>query len=480
MATTRRSVQLLAVLLGIMVAMAFMPLLSDAFQAHAASKLKVNKKSVTIEYGQTAKVTASGLPAKQLKNVTWKSSDTKIAKVTKKGKTAKIVAEYNGECTITAKYKKQTAKVKVTVKVDNPEITGNALTDATAYALLYQESAEVAAMQIQAFNLAKLRLDEAVAKNGGTGNGLAIVTDIDSTIMDDTCYIAGAALDAAGRIALGLEPWNNDDWKGYYHAVATDADGPIPGALEFMQAADKAGVKVFYITNRPYYELDLTVKQLDRAGFPVNAEAYEGAGEGVLGEYYDWNLVDWDDPDYYNNDPQFKKVKAAIEAGGNKFVFAGGFFSLDGDFQVQVEGMDYSSKKTSRRNNVRKVVGGEENIIMYLGDSINDMVSNGSTTYEGAIENGDFDRKLGNAQRTANASKPEYKDLWGSKFIVLPNATYGDWYKSVWKGSLPSDRSTQAAGILSQMWDHSYLNDKYSVWYTPEPGHGSDIGDNVE
>jgi 5'-nucleotidase (lipoprotein e(P4) family) len=445
-------------------------------QSHAASKLKVSKSSVSVEYGSTVKVSAKGLSAKELKKVTWTSSDTNIATVSKKGKTATIKPVYNGTTIVTAKYKKQKATVKVTVNVDDPSITGNALTDATAYALLYQESAEVAALQMQAFNLAKIRLDEAIAKNGGTGNGLAIVTDIDSTIMDDTCYIAGAALDAAGRISLGLEPWCNDDWKGYYHAVATDADTAIPGALEFLKTADKAGVKVYYITNRPYYELDLTVKQLDRAGFPVNAEAYAGAGEGVLGEYYDWNLVNWDDPDYYDNDPVFKKVKEAIKAGGDKFVFAGGYFTLKDDYTVQVEGMDYSSKKTSRRDNVRKMVGGEKNIIMYMGDSINDMVSGGTSTYEGAIENKDFDRSLGNEQRTKNASKAEYKDLWGSKFIVLPNATYGDWYKSVWNGKLPAERADQAAGIAKQLWDHSYLNDKYTTWYQGE----SDIGDNVE
>lgn len=474
MTNTMKNVRVLAIAVAVLCAIAFMPLLSDSMQSHAASKLKVSKSSATITgYGKTVKITAKGLKAKELKKVTWTSSNPKIAKVNKKGKVGTIKAVYNGTATITAKYKKQTKKIKVTVKVANPSITGNALTDATAYALLYQESAEVAALQMQAFNLAQIRLDEAIEDNEGTGEGLAIVTDIDSTIMDDTCYIAGAVLNAAGRISLGLEPWTNNDWAGYYHAVATTADTVIPGALEFMQGAAEEGVKIYYITNRPYYELDLTVKQLDRAGFPVDAEAYEGAGDGVLGEYYDYNLVDFKS-DYYNEDPVFQAVKAKIAEDGDKWDFAGGYFSLKDDYTVQVEGMDYSSKKTKRRENVRRMVGGEDNIIMYMGDSINDMVSNGSSAYDGAIENGDFDRSLGNKTRTENAAK--YKDMWGDKFIVLPNATYGDWYKTVWNGSLPDDRAEQAEGIADQIWDHSYLNPQFETWYEG----GSDIRDIVE
>lgn len=475
------NIRVLAIVVAVLCAIAFMPLLSDSLQAHAAGKLKVSKSSVAIEgYGKTVKVTAKGLKAKELKKVTWTSSNPKIATVSKKGKTAKIKSVYNGDATITAKYKGKKATVKVTVCVDNPSITGNALTDATAYALLYQESAEVAALQMQAFNLAELRLEEAIEDHGGTGKGLAIVTDIDSTIMDDTCYIAGAVLDAAGRVALGLEPWTNNDWCGYYHAVATTADTVIPGALEFMQKADKAGVKVYYITNRPYYELDLTVQQLKRAGFPVDAEKYEGAGDGILGQYYDYNKIDWDS-DYYTQDPTLVAVQEKIKADGDKFYIDGGTFTVAGDYQVQVEGMDYSSKKTKRRENVRKVVGGERNIIMYLGDSINDMVSDGSTSYEGAVEGPEFNRALGNEQRTANASLDKFKKLWGDKFIVLPNATYGDWYKTVWNGSLPAEREAQVQGINDQLWNHSYLNtDKFETWYQAGPNGGSDIGDLVE
>ena len=231
MTNTMKNVRVLAIAVAVLCAIAFMPLLSDSMQSHAAAKLKVNKTKVTVTVGQSVKVTAN-------KKATWKSSKTTIANITAaKGKSISIQGIKAGSTTVKAKYGKKTVKIKVTVKAApkpatpavsknttvNPDgyvkendvsVTGYYQGDATVYSLLYQESAEVAAMQIQAFSLAKERLDKAIAKNGGTGNDLAIITDIDSTIADDTCYIAGAVLDAAGRIALGMEPWNNDDWNG--------------------------------------------------------------------------------------------------------------------------------------------------------------------------------------------------------------------------------------------------------------------------
>ena len=164
-----KNVRLLAIAIAVLCAIAFMPLLSDSMQSHAASKLKVSKTSVSVEYGKTVKVTASGLKAKDLKKVTWTSADKSIATVTKKGKTATITPVYNGTTKITAKFKNQKKTIKVTVKVDNPSVTGNYQTEGTVYALLYQESAEVAALQQQAFNLAKVRIDEFLDDHGGSG-----------------------------------------------------------------------------------------------------------------------------------------------------------------------------------------------------------------------------------------------------------------------------------------------------------------------
>ena len=508
MTNTMKNVRVLAIAVAVLCAIAFMPLLSDSMQSHAASKLKVSKSSVTITgYGKTVKVTAKGLKAKELKKVTWTSSDKKIATVTKKGKTATIKAVYNGTATITAKYKKQTKKIKVTVNVDNPSVTGNYQTEGTVYALLYQESAEVAALQQQAFSLAKIRIDEFLEDHEGSGEGYAIVTDIDSTIADDTCYVAGAVLDSAGRVALGMEPWNNDDWNGYYEAVATTADTVIPGAKEFVDYTYEKGFEWYYITNRPYYELDLTVQQLYNQGFLEKAPDADNNGKPDLVDAF---AVLSEDPDgdgpfqtyqdyYYYGDEELGALdgdgwmsvydNAAYTSalnGTGKVEMTPQSFSVANDYRVQVQGTDFDSDKGWRRANVAKKVGGYDNIVMYLGDSINDMVSDYETKYPdiwGGEDrwdgNGaDFTRKQFNDTRTANASKDYWAEHWGNDFIVLPNATYGDWYKTTWaKGKDPDKRhdSGTRAGqqeyIFDQIWAHSYKNtDKFQTWYNgPSP-----------
>ncbi len=84
------------------------------------TKVKLNKKKLTIKKGKTAKLkatvkaTTTALAKTAKKKLKWTSSNKKIATVTKKGK---IKAKKKGTVTITVKYtKKLKAKCKVTVK----------------------------------------------------------------------------------------------------------------------------------------------------------------------------------------------------------------------------------------------------------------------------------------------------------------------------------------------------------------------------
>ena len=74
----------------------------------AASKLKLNKTSVTLEKGESVTLKLKGTK----KKVTWSSNKKKVATVTKKGK---VTAKKVGTAKITAKVgkKKYTCKVKV-------------------------------------------------------------------------------------------------------------------------------------------------------------------------------------------------------------------------------------------------------------------------------------------------------------------------------------------------------------------------------
>ena len=78
--------------------------------AQAKSKVKMSASKAKIYEGYTKKVTLKGAKAKKVK---WKSSNRKIATVSKNGI---IKAKKSGKCIITAKYQKKSYKCRVTVK----------------------------------------------------------------------------------------------------------------------------------------------------------------------------------------------------------------------------------------------------------------------------------------------------------------------------------------------------------------------------
>ncbi len=118
------------------------------------------------------------------------------------------------------------------------------------WALLYQQrAAEYKALCFQAYNLAKLRLDEALKRKGK--KPLAIVTDVDETVLDNSPYDAAMAL---RNIDFDLPAWKSWTAKGVADTV--------PGAPSFFKYAASKGVTVFYITNREEDEREGTTKNL--------------------------------------------------------------------------------------------------------------------------------------------------------------------------------------------------------------------------
>lgn len=156
----------------------------------------------------------------------------------------------------------------VAFAADGVSVTGDARKDTYVNGIIYQYSAEVQGLQKQAYELAKIRLDQALErqKKGEYKKPLAIVSDIDETIMDDTTYQAEQMM-KDGK-------WDNGPWDGYYHAVASEADKALPGAVDFFKYAQKKGVEVFYITNRDWDTEDLTIAQLAHAGLPYADKAH--------------------------------------------------------------------------------------------------------------------------------------------------------------------------------------------------------------
>ena len=108
--------KILAVLLTLALVITLLPMMQ--INANAKTKTKLNKKKVTVYVGKNVKLKVKNKPAK--KKVKWKSTNKKVATVTKKGK---VKAKKAGKTTIIAKIGKKKYKCKVTVKKKTVETT---------------------------------------------------------------------------------------------------------------------------------------------------------------------------------------------------------------------------------------------------------------------------------------------------------------------------------------------------------------------
>jgi 5'-nucleotidase (lipoprotein e(P4) family) len=122
--------------------------------------------------------------------------------------------------------------------------------------LWQQTSAEYRALCYQAFNLATLRIKEIPEKQCREGN-LAIITDIDETILDNSYGEA--------QNILEHHEYSQNNWREW---VKQQAAPPLAGSLEFMQYVHTKGISVFYISNRDTGEVRWTVENLKQLGFP--------------------------------------------------------------------------------------------------------------------------------------------------------------------------------------------------------------------
>ena len=82
----------------------------NLYEVQAAKKVKLNKKQVLVRIGSPVKLKVKNV--KKKKKIKWKSSNKKIATVSKKGV---VKGKDDGDCTITAKVGKKKLKCKVVV-----------------------------------------------------------------------------------------------------------------------------------------------------------------------------------------------------------------------------------------------------------------------------------------------------------------------------------------------------------------------------
>ena len=121
--------------------------------------------------------------------------------------------------------------------------------------LYQQKAAESNALAFQAYNLARLRLNDLLIEYKDSAD-LAIILDIDETILDNSPYEARSIVDEF-NYPVG---WN--EWVAEAKAEA------IPGSVEFIKYAKAKGVEVFYITNRKIENKESTYENLKSLRLP--------------------------------------------------------------------------------------------------------------------------------------------------------------------------------------------------------------------
>jgi 5'-nucleotidase (lipoprotein e(P4) family) len=137
--------------------------------------------------------------------------------------------------------------------------------------LFQQKAAEYRALCYQAYNIAYLRLDQSLAATHS--RPLAIITDIDETVLDNSMY-------AAHRAMQGKD-YDVSSWAEFTSKGIADT---VPGAFHFLKYAALNGVQVFYITNREQNERAGTLLNLQKFGFPNADEAHLLTKQGTSGK----------------------------------------------------------------------------------------------------------------------------------------------------------------------------------------------------
>ncbi|CAG7839248.1 5'-nucleotidase [Clostridium novyi B str. ATCC 27606] len=223
------------------------------------------------------------------------------------------------------------------------EITQKDLNEQLVMAELWmQNSAEYRALCYQAYNTAKVIVDQNVASFKKGDKPLALITDCDETVIENSIYDAG--------FIDHNDCHNNDNWSKWVNAAEGKA---MPGAKEFLDYAHNKGVEIFYVTGRDEKNsLDGTMKNLKKVGFPCV-------------DKYHMRLK----TDTSNKEPRMKEIEKKY------------------------------------------------NVIIYMGDD------------EGDFPIGSYHKDM----QTRNSLVDKHKNKFGSKFIALPNPSYGHWESSLAK-----------------------------------------------
>ena len=189
--------------------------------------------------------------------------------------------------------------------------------------LFQQRAAEYRALCYQAYNIARFRLDQTLPQV--RSKPLAIVTDIDETVLDNSPY--------AVKQSLMGKDYEQQSWQAWTALAKADT---VAGAHSFFKYAASKGVKIFYLTNRVEAERKGTLANLVQMDFPDvtdeqlilrESESSKESRRMAIAEKYDIvlligdNLADFS-PLFDKKTPDERLRNAATSASefGRKFI----------------------------------------------------------------------------------------------------------------------------------------------------------------
>ncbi|MFA9371749.1 MAG: 5'-nucleotidase, lipoprotein e(P4) family [Labilibaculum antarcticum] len=145
--------------------------------------------------------------------------------------------------------------------LDSKKQTNNPNEHLVMATLWFQRASECRALYYQAFNMAKLSLDNQLSADGDKSKPKAVVVDIDETVLDNSPF-------ETNSIRTGKN-FTSEAWKEWTDMAKAS---PTPGSLEFLKYAESKGVETFYISNRDTSALLKTIENLKNLGFPFADE----------------------------------------------------------------------------------------------------------------------------------------------------------------------------------------------------------------
>lgn len=123
--------------------------------------------------------------------------------------------------------------------------------------LWQQNAAEYRALCYQAFNTAKMQLDDYLEQHKNPKQSLAIITDVDETVLNNSPFNA--------KLIELNENYTPEEWATW---VKLEKAKAIPGATAFLNYAKAKGVEVFYVSNRSHKLVGATIANMKKVNLP--------------------------------------------------------------------------------------------------------------------------------------------------------------------------------------------------------------------